>query len=100
MTLQHRSAEGGALRRLGGDDATGSRTPDGLLAAVEAQHGPHEAVSLPPGSTEDLLVEVATSGAPFALSGNHLTTAQNRPREKRLQMRKGRTWDSSGLHGA
>jgi hypothetical protein len=44
---------------------------DGLLAAVEAQQTPHEAVSLPPGVVEDSLVEVATSDGPFVLSGNH-----------------------------
>jgi hypothetical protein len=48
---------------------------DGLLAAVEAQHGPRGAVSLPTGtveeSLEESLVEVATSDAPFALAGNH-----------------------------
>jgi hypothetical protein len=44
---------------------------DGLLAAVEAQQGPCEAVSLPPGTAEDTHVEVATSAGPFALNGQH-----------------------------
>src|SRR5262245_64806075 len=44
---------------------------DGLLTAVEAQKGPQEAVSLPPGSVADLPVEVATSSAPFVLNGHH-----------------------------
>ena len=44
---------------------------DGLLAAVEAQQSPHEVVSLPAGSVEDSVVEVATGNGPFALNGHH-----------------------------
>jgi hypothetical protein len=44
---------------------------DGLLAAVEAQHGPQETVPLPPGSGGDPPVEVATGNGPFALNGKH-----------------------------
>jgi hypothetical protein len=44
---------------------------DGLLAAVEAQRDPREAVSLPPGPVENSLVEVATGSGPFPHSGNH-----------------------------
>jgi hypothetical protein len=44
---------------------------DGLLAAVEAQQSPHEAVSLPPGAAEGAHMEVATSAGPFALNGQH-----------------------------
>jgi hypothetical protein len=43
---------------------------DGLLAAVEAQQGPREAVSLPPAAAADRPVEVATSEAPFVLNGH------------------------------
>ena len=43
---------------------------DGLLAAVEAQQGPREAVSLPAAAAADRPVEVATSEAPFVLNGH------------------------------
>jgi hypothetical protein len=44
---------------------------DGLLAAVEAQKGPHEGASLPPASPADRSAEVATGNGPFALNGHH-----------------------------
>jgi hypothetical protein len=44
---------------------------DGLLAAVEGQHSPLEAATLPAGTLADARVEVASSADPFALSGNH-----------------------------
>jgi hypothetical protein len=50
---------------------------NGLLAAVEAQQSPHEAVSLPAGSVEDSVVEVAMGNGPFALNGHH-HNSQNR----------------------
>jgi hypothetical protein len=50
---------------------------EGLLAAVEAQHGPREAVSLPPGVVDDRPVEVATSGGPFALNGHASQNGSN-----------------------
>jgi hypothetical protein len=49
---------------------------DGLLAAVEAQRTPPEAVTLPPGVVEDSLMEVATSSGPFAHNG-HSGNSQN-----------------------
>ncbi len=48
---------------------------DGLLAAVEAQGSPHEAVPLPYGVVADAPMEVATSGGPFVLSSNHRTAS-------------------------
>src|SRR5215467_4849174 len=44
---------------------------DGLLTAVEARGTPPEPVSLPAGSVDDSVEEVATSSNPFALNGNH-----------------------------
>lgn len=44
---------------------------DGLLAAVEAQHGPREAGSQAPAIVTDHPVEVATGSGPFALNGDH-----------------------------
>jgi hypothetical protein len=44
---------------------------DGLLAAVQAQRHPPEAVSLPTESSEESLVEVATGSDPFAYHGHH-----------------------------
>src|SRR6476660_4277254 len=41
---------------------------DGLLAAVEAQHSPRKADTLPARSFEEPQAEVATSSGPFALS--------------------------------
>jgi hypothetical protein len=49
---------------------------DGLLAAVEAQQSPREAVTLPPGAAEGAHLEVATSAGPFALNG-HQRSRQN-----------------------
>ena len=73
---------------------------DGLLAAVEAQHGPREAVSLPPGSVADRSMEVATSSGPFALNGHH-RNSQNGSNRSQLRSplvsgiapeASGRTW--------
>jgi len=47
---------------------------DGLLAAVESQRIPREAVSMPAGALADIPVEVASSGAPFPLNGHHRTS--------------------------
>jgi hypothetical protein len=44
---------------------------DGLLAAVERQHSPHEVASFPAEVGAHSLAEVATSNGPFALTGNH-----------------------------
>jgi hypothetical protein len=44
---------------------------NGLLAAVEAQHGPREAALLRSVSPADRSMEVATSSGPFALNGHH-----------------------------
>src|SRR5262249_30409759 len=51
---------------------------DELLAAVEAQRGPREGVSIPPQAVADLPVEVATGRSPFALNGNHHNGSRSR----------------------
>ena len=71
--------KGGALRRLSGDDATGSGAAGGLLAGGRAAAGSRRIATVadqdcPPLVTPQkrrTLEEVATSAGPFALSGLH-----------------------------